>query len=56
MCVRTAWRLLTCKHENTRNVYGDEIMWLLTFWRGHVRRQVCLDCGRALDRGLKTDA
>lgn len=48
-------KLATCKHENTRNIYGDEIIWRMSCWRGIIRRQVCLDCGKALNRGLKKD-
>lgn len=47
-----AWVPGVCAHERTRNIYGDEIIHRMS-WRGKIRRQVCLDCGRALNRGLK---
>lgn len=46
------WIPGVCKHENTRCIHGDEGWARMTMWRGIVRRQACLDCGRALDRGL----
>jgi hypothetical protein len=45
------WIPGVCKHQNTRCIHGDE-GWARMNWRGVVRRQACLDCGRALNRGL----
>lgn len=45
-----------CQHLRTRCIHGDEINWrvktyVFRFWKDEeVRRQSCLDCGRALDR------
>ena len=41
-----------CKHERVRCIHGDEILMAMTVYRARIRRQRCLDCGRALDRGL----
>lgn len=46
-----------CQHLRTRCIHGDEgwarmKVHVLRWWKGSVvRRQSCLDCGRALDRG-----
>jgi hypothetical protein len=40
-----------CRHLRTRCIHGDEGWARMTWWRGIVRRQACLDCGRALNRG-----
>lgn len=45
------WKRPFCRHEHTRCTHGDEIIARMS-WRGVLRRQVCLDCGRALDRDL----
>lgn len=48
--------LLTCKHERSRCLHGDEILHLMKvrivrFWKEDVfYRQVCLDCGKRLER------
>jgi len=43
-------RLLTrCEHARTRCLHGDEVLQHMT--RHTAPRQICLDCGRALDRG-----
>jgi hypothetical protein len=45
-----------CLHFHTRCLHGDEIwarmkVYLFRFWKPEVvRRQVCMDCGEALDR------
>lgn len=45
-----------CEHLHTRCLHGDEIhdrmkVHVLRFWREEViRRQICTDCGAALDR------
>ena len=45
-----------CQHLRTRCIHGDEVwarmkVYLFRFWKQDViRRQSCLDCGRALDR------
>lgn len=45
-----------CKHLHTRCIHGDEINWrakqyVFRFWKPDVlRRQLCTDCGKALDR------
>ena len=52
------WIPGVCKHERTRCIHGDEgwarmRVYTLRWWKGSViRRQACLDCGRALDRSL----
>lgn len=42
---------IRCTHANVRCIHGDEIIARMS-WRGVIRRASCLDCGRALDRGL----
>ena len=44
-----------CQHIRTRCLHGDEVWanYMRFSYRGRdVPRQLCLDCGRALDRGL----
>lgn len=56
MSLARVWIPGVCKHERTRCIHGDEgwaRMKVYTFrwWKESiVRRQSCLDCGRALDR------
>lgn len=45
-----------CQHNRTRCIHGDEgwarMKVFLRWWKEPiVRRQACLDCGAALDRG-----
>ena len=42
---------MKCRHRKTRCVHGDEV-WDRMSMFGTIRRQVCLDCGKTLDRGL----
>lgn len=50
------WIPGVCKHEQTRCIHGDEgwarmKVYTLRWWKEPVvRRQSCLDCGRALGR------
>lgn len=38
-----------CDHENTRGIYGDEIVSTIRAWRNPALARVrCLNCGRAL--------
>lgn len=46
------WVPGVCKHPRTRCLHGDEILARMSPWRGIVRRQACIDCGRTLDRDL----
>lgn len=48
-------RLRRCQHLNTRCLHGDEILrYVKVPWFSSrpdvIRRQLCLDCGKALDR------
>jgi hypothetical protein len=49
------WRWWRCEHRHTRCLHGDEIwqhFMRLTYRGKDVPRQLCLDCGRALNRSL----
>lgn len=45
-----------CPHQRTRCLHGDEILarqkvYIFRFWKtSKLRRQVCRDCGAALER------
>lgn len=49
-------RLRRCQHLNTRCIHGDEInayakIYIIRYWKDEVvYRQLCLDCGKPLDR------
>jgi len=49
------WRR-KCEHLRTRCIHGQEIIdmgkyYIVRFWKEDVvRRQMCLDCGKPLDR------
>lgn len=43
------WIPGVCRHEQVRCTHGDEII------HRRFRRQVCLVCGRSLDRGLPVE-